>query len=359
MPTCSRNPEPPIKLTASDPNPDPTQVFPEPWTLAGKEDDGRQRASARASNWERSIGAFLASDALFAATPDHESPVNTGVWLAKPREWLFRAAIKCLHNCSWDAERGFNSISRPHRIAKNAPLLRRLAAGVGDGSVNNALPGKTPTPDFSWPQAFKLVMRQMQNTRFYKQNTWFFVCGNLDQGLFFYLIYLRYGVGTWSSPFVREPESVWVDHYWGHGKPWNQPGGNAQQVRRTVQLAFVHASARAYRSVLAQPPNAQSRVHSTILASSVAQVYLKRAIAAGTLSSVGDGAPTKCQQHLTTLWEKLVEKGLENKSDAGFSPYPHAVLPDYRSMRTFYTSTRSGDGLRKTSASRRRRPTGA
>ena len=198
--------------------------------MNGKEEAGRQRRSARASNWWRSIGAFLASDALFAATPDHASPVNAGVWLAKPREWLFRAAVRCLHNCSWEAERGFNSISRPRRIANNAPLLRRLAAGVGDGSVNNALDHHS-TPDFSMKDAFKLVMRQMRGTAFYKENTWFFVSGNLDQGLLFYLMYLRYGVGTWSSPFTREPEAVSVNHFWGPGKPWNRPGGNAQQVR--------------------------------------------------------------------------------------------------------------------------------
>ena len=79
--------------------------------------------------------------------------------------------------------------------------------------------------------AFKLVMRQMRGTAFYKENTWFFVSGNLDQGLLFYLMYLRYGVGTWSSPFTREPEAVSVNHFWGPGKPWNRPGGNAQQVR--------------------------------------------------------------------------------------------------------------------------------
>ena len=93
---------------------------------------------------------------------------------------------------------------------------------------------------------------------------------------------------------------------------------------------------RAYRSVLAQRPTpTQRHSTSTTFASSVAQVYLKRAIAAGALSSVGGGALTKCQEHLATLWEKLVEKGVENKSDAGFSPYRHAVLPDYRSMCTF------------------------
>ena len=65
-------------------------------------------------------------------------------------------------------------------------------------------------------------------------------------------------------------------------------------------------------------------------------MYLKRGIAAGALRSLGGGALAKCQQHLGKLWEKLVDKGLENKSDyAGFSPISQAVMPDYRSMRIF------------------------
>ena len=68
-------------------------------------------------------------------------------------------------------------------------------------------------------------------------------------------------------------------------------------------------------------------------------MYLKRAIAAGALRSLGGGVLTKCQQHLGKLWKKLVEKGLENKSDARSSPhsmpYGQAVLPDYRSMGVF------------------------
>ena len=143
------------------------------------------------------------------------------------REWLFGAAVRCLYNCSWEAERGFNSISSPRRIANNAPLLRRLAAGVGDGSVINAL-GNHSKPSIK--DAFKLAMSLMRGTDFYKVNTWRFVNGNLDQGLLFYLMYLHYGVGTWSSPFPREPESVYVNHYWGRGKPWERPGRTAQQV---------------------------------------------------------------------------------------------------------------------------------
>ena len=50
----------PGPITELNPNHHPNQVFPEPWTVIGKGEGGRPRRSARASNWERSIGAFLA-----------------------------------------------------------------------------------------------------------------------------------------------------------------------------------------------------------------------------------------------------------------------------------------------------------
>ena len=40
--------------------------------------------------WSRHIAAFMASDFLFVGVPDHSSPVNGGVWLAKPRRWLYQ-----------------------------------------------------------------------------------------------------------------------------------------------------------------------------------------------------------------------------------------------------------------------------
>jgi len=81
------------------------------------------------SNWQQSIEAFMASDALFSGSPDHSSPVNTGVFLVKPREWLFRAAVRCLRSCWWEPKLGFDSVGAPQNISNNVPLLRRLAAG--------------------------------------------------------------------------------------------------------------------------------------------------------------------------------------------------------------------------------------
>ena len=40
--------------------------------------------------WSRHIAAFMASDFLFVGVPDHSSPINGGVWLAKPRRWLYQ-----------------------------------------------------------------------------------------------------------------------------------------------------------------------------------------------------------------------------------------------------------------------------
>ena len=72
--------------------------------------------------------------------------------------------------------------------------------------------------------------------------------------------------------------------------------------------------------------------------SSIAQVYLKRAIAAGALRSHhgAEGTLTKCQQLMGGIWAKLVQQGLENKRDSpGWTPHSQTVLPDHRSVRTF------------------------
>ena len=57
------------------------------------------------------------------------------------------------------------------------------------------------------------VANTLQRSAFYKANNWFFVCGNLDQGLFFYLVYLRYVVDTWNEGFSLS--KMYVHHFWG------------------------------------------------------------------------------------------------------------------------------------------------
>eukprot|EP00966_Prymnesium_polylepis_P220980 5111692-Prymnesium_polylepis.1 len=57
-------------------------------------------------------------------------------------------------------------------------------------------------------------------TQYFRWNRWDFVNGHLDQGMLWYLFYLRHPVGTWSH-YVGSMRGRWtVDHFWGGPKPW-------------------------------------------------------------------------------------------------------------------------------------------
>ena len=56
--------------------------------------------------WSRHIAAFMSSDFLFVGVPDHSSPVNGGVWLAKPRRWLYAESLALMRNCTFSFAHG-------------------------------------------------------------------------------------------------------------------------------------------------------------------------------------------------------------------------------------------------------------
>ena len=157
--------------------------------------------------WHARVGAFLKSQAEIVARHDHESPINTGVWLAKPSAAAFNDGLHLLRSASWSATSGFGGIGKPrdlHALSKShasspstRALLRQLAAGSGLSLEN------------CW--------NQLRSTTYFAKSTWAFVAGNLDQGLFWQVFYLLRGTGTWSSPAAYH-----IDHFWGgtHGKPW-------------------------------------------------------------------------------------------------------------------------------------------
>ena len=48
----------------------------------------------------------------------------------------------------------------------------------------------------------------MAMTEYAKGPTWFFVGGNIDQGLFWYVLYVKLGVGTWASEAGRSAKAA-------------------------------------------------------------------------------------------------------------------------------------------------------
>ena len=162
--------------------------------------------------WAQATEGLLASSALFVGLFDHASPVNGGLWLVRPRRWLHRQSLQLLRHGSWTAERGFDGVGSPRQIALNrtlmAPLLERIAAG-------------------SAASLFK-VEGVLNYTQYFRFNSWNFVNGHLDQGLLWWLFFLRNDVGTWShySGGKGKRGHKWdVLHYWGGGraKPWQAP----------------------------------------------------------------------------------------------------------------------------------------
>lgn len=170
--------------------------------------------------WQRHIDAFMASQALFVGVPDHSSPVNGGVWLAKPRRWLYREALALLQDCSFSFANGFNGVGPPRGLRVSVSSLR-LGAGGGNYAAD-----------------------LLNRTQMYEQNNWKFTGGSLDQGLLFYLLYLRHDAGTWAtSASMHDRRDLWkVSHFWGPFKPWREAGKARNNYLKRFDLANTSAA---------------------------------------------------------------------------------------------------------------------
>ena len=205
--------------------------------------------------------AFLASHALITASPDHASPSNGGVLLVKPRRWVYDAAQRLMRGTTWSEKGGFNRVGAPHALWAQGDatlaLLRQLQAGA-DAEFEIELPASENTrtnrvacrPSAAQQAAGKApcccvyfcdcnvhshVPSALNMTDYMRGNKWSFVCGNSDQGMIWYLLYVVHGVGTWARfPISRGDSSteLHVEHFWGHTKPWNAGTADPGYLRR-------------------------------------------------------------------------------------------------------------------------------
>ena len=87
--------------------------------------------------------------------------MNTGVFLLKPRLFLYEEGLRVLLNCKWTNRTGFDGSGDPVALATDPLQLERLAAGMG---------------------GVEKARKKMQMTAFFKERSWLFVGGNIDQG---------------------------------------------------------------------------------------------------------------------------------------------------------------------------------
>ena len=91
------------------------------------------------AQWVPSLTAFNISRALFACTADHQSPVNGGALVVKPREWLYAEALETLRrNLSFDPTLGFNSVGRPRSLHPATGLISE-GSGMSAAAVASKL----------------------------------------------------------------------------------------------------------------------------------------------------------------------------------------------------------------------------
>ena len=142
-----------------------------------------------------SMDAFLQSTALIVSDPDHSSPINTGIFLAKPTRWVHLAALSCMYSCRFTSETGFDEAGRPQQVFnRSRPLWQQLEVKTDAAPAPLSQPpvcslSLSPDPD---PIAHSIqagtgsprgsAIRKLQTTEMWKKNTWAFVAGNLEQG---------------------------------------------------------------------------------------------------------------------------------------------------------------------------------
>ena len=178
--------------------------------------DVHSRWRPKGHRWRRHLDSFVRDpDVYLAANSDSSAPVNTAVMLAKPRRWLHNDTLQVLRSSlSFDPVYGFDRVGRPRTLAIN---IRRLAEGsFGSGSTG-----------------LTAAQTRLNVTAAYSRNNWAFVGGSIDQGLFWYLFYVRRDVGTWTTV----GRGAHLEHWYGSGgKPW-RPGVEARWHRQCSSTA--------------------------------------------------------------------------------------------------------------------------
>lgn len=146
--------------------------------------------------------------ALATAGRDHSSPVNTGLFFARPSIPLYRDGIAVLRGCKFTGERGWQNVGSPRALLASGLRASRVdgsALGGGGGNLSDTEAGK--------------------------KNTWLFAGGEVDQGYFWYMVYLRHDAGAYLDPDAASSHRPM--HWWGsgcNGKPWVM--GSRTELRR-------------------------------------------------------------------------------------------------------------------------------
>ena len=117
-------------------------------------------------DWLQLLRCANASNHSLLSYPDHSSPVNGALLIARPSLQMYEEGLGALERAAlapWNSSTGWDGIGRPSRAV--------------------------PITDHVW-------YRKARHTRLVDRDDWAFVGGQKDQGLLFYIFRVRHAVGA-------------------------------------------------------------------------------------------------------------------------------------------------------------------
>lgn len=173
--------------------------------------------------YRRSIDAFLASGFVIAMQPDFSAPANTGAFIAKPHAGLHANALRFLRNATFTRCCGFH-----HGVESgvgggppNSFKVDTQSLALGFSSETTAY-CKGASGGFKARETHSCVLKKLGDTHAYHRKSWQFTGATLDQGIFWWLFYVKHHMGTWADGTTYKRWGVL--HYWGYSKPWREAG---------------------------------------------------------------------------------------------------------------------------------------
>ena len=188
--------------------------------------------------WREAMRALVSSDHVqLVGGPDPIAPLNGGLLLLKPSLRLYHLGISLLSQCSFNTTHGWELRGPPTSLDARPHLLRHM--------LGKHMAQRRQTAHLSDR------LTAMWRTKAFLRDDWTFDGADTDQGLFFYVFFVRCGCGAYgrlSGGTLRHVPTA--RHWWATFKPWQ---GNIFSV-----AAWSHAPAaeRHTHAMLAQGASA-------------------------------------------------------------------------------------------------------
>ena len=162
--------------------------------------------------WSSVLARLRVSPAKVVADPDSDAPLNTGFMLLKPDAQIFDEGLAVMERCVYNRTVGWDAVGRPSTL-RVAPLLLRSSRHRPDYD-----PSKLGNDPSSVARDFE---QRLQATKAYRTDSWDFTSSDCDQGLFFYLLYVKHRLGAFGRAWPRRRSvRLFGRHWWASYKPW-------------------------------------------------------------------------------------------------------------------------------------------